>query len=154
TLDDIARAVAAPVGGEPARWNEGVARAIRRAGVLIVLELGGDPRAPQTIAALVRAGGERPVIAIADRTPAARAGLIVHAVPALEIDGVSALARQMIGREPPRAWASALHVACRGLAQTAIELLRSIEDVADPFGIDWAARTSSGATDLRARQLE
>src|SRR5690606_21497453 len=110
------------------RWIDAVARAAARADAIVVFDLGDDPRTSELLPALSRAGGERPAIAIVDEPVAAREGVIVHVAPLLDPDGTRALAASMLGREPPRAWAEALHAASGGLPLTAIELVRSIAD--------------------------
>jgi len=159
-LDDVAvRLAVAPATTADAarRWLDAVARAAARADALVVIELGDDPRARELIAALLRAGVERPIVAIVD-TPvtassAVREELTEYVAPSLDTAGVRALATAMLGREVPPAWAASLHAASGGLPLTVIELVRSIADVEDPLAIDWAQRTSAGATELRARQL-
>ncbi|HEU4732847.1 MAG TPA: protein kinase, partial [Kofleriaceae bacterium] len=100
TLDEVGAALAIqapePAGSAASArgWIERVARAARRSDAPVVLELGDDPRAGDLIAALARAEGGAPVIAIVDRDPggAGRAGVVVHAAPILDGDGVAALA--------------------------------------------------------------
>ena len=162
SLDEIGAALAVPASdpGASARgWIERVARAARRGGATVVIELAGDPRAGDLIGALARAEGQTPVIAIVDRDPAAgsplagRPGVAVHDAPILDGEGVAALATAMLGTVPPRAWAHALHVASSGLALAVIELIRSIAGEPQPFAVDWTARTTAGIAELRTRQL-
>jgi len=136
------------------RWIDVVARAVARANAVVIFELGDDARAKELVTALGRAGLERPVVVLADESVGERDDVVVHDVPILDADGVRTLAAAMLGREPPRAWAQGLHVASGGLALTTIELVRSIADEKDPFAVDWAARSSVGAAELRARQLQ
>ena len=164
TLDEVgaAFAVPAPDPGASARaWIERVARAARRGGAAVVIELADDPRAGDLLGALARAEGETPVIAIVDRDPGGvgsvggvgRPGVAVHDAPRLDADGVAALAAAMLGIAPPRAWAHALHVASSGLALVVIELVRSIAGEPHPFAVDWTARTTAGIAELRGKQL-
>jgi transcriptional regulator with GAF, ATPase, and Fis domain len=156
-LDDVAvRLVVATTAQAAASgrgWTDAVARAVSRTDAVVVFELADDPRARALIDALARAGLERPVIVIVDAPVPARGEVIVYSAPLLDVDGVRALAATMLQREPPRAWAQALHAASGGLPLTTIELVRSIADEHDPLAIDWAARSTAGATELRARQL-
>jgi len=154
-LDDVAPALGVATSSDTGRgWIERVARASRRAAELVVIDVGDDPRGLELLAALTRSPGERPVLVVVDQAVPGRAGIAVHAAPLLDAKGVSALAASMLGREPPPAWAHGLVTASGGLALTAIELVRSIAAERDPFAIDWAARTTAGAADLRARQLK
>jgi transcriptional regulator with GAF, ATPase, and Fis domain/Tfp pilus assembly protein PilF len=156
SLDEIAAALgeAAVAPASDARgWIERVARASRRRQALVVVELADDPRANDVVAALARAGGERSVVVLVDAPIAARDGVTTYAIPLLDADGVQTLAAAMLGSAPPRGWSRSLRDACDGLAVTAVELLRSIADEREPFAIDWAARTSAGAAELRDRQL-
>ncbi len=124
---------------------------------------GDDPaRDPRGDLARDRGGGDRardadriagPVVAIVDDAPSARAGLAIHRIPLLDADAIAELAGGMLGARPPLAWARGLHAASGGLAVTAIELLRSIAREPLPLEVDWLARTSAGAVELRARQL-
>ena len=86
------------------------------------IELADDPRAAELIAALARAGGDHPVVVTVDHAPAPRPGLVVHVAPALDVDGVAAVAAAMLGGRPPPPWAHALHLASGGLPLTVIEL--------------------------------
>jgi transcriptional regulator with GAF, ATPase, and Fis domain/tetratricopeptide (TPR) repeat protein len=162
SLDEVGAALAVPASdpGASARgWLERVARAARRGGVTVVIELADDPRAGDLIGALARAEGATPVIAIVDRDPGAgaplagRPGVAVHDAPILDGEGVAALATAMLGTAPPRAWAHALHVASSGLALAVIELVRSIAGEPQPFAVDWTARTTAGIAELRTKQL-
>jgi transcriptional regulator with GAF, ATPase, and Fis domain len=158
-LDEVAlRLVVAPSATSSTvdsgrRWIDAIARAVSRVDALVVFELGDDPRARDVLAALVRAGIERPVVVIADEPVAARDDIIVHVAPLLDIDGVRVLAASMLGKDPPRPWAEGLQRASGGLPLTTIELVRSIADVDDPLAVDWSERSTLGATELRARQL-
>ncbi|MDB4958737.1 MAG: Response regulator of zinc sigma-54-dependent two-component system [Myxococcales bacterium] len=154
SLDEVAATVSARATPQDARgFIQRVARAAREAAAIVVFELGDDPRAGELVAALARTGGDRAAIVIVDQATAARADVATHAVPLLDLDGVRELAARMIGGEPPRTWIHALHEASGGLALTAVELLRSIAGEANPYAIDWAARTTRGAAELRSRQL-
>jgi transcriptional regulator with GAF, ATPase, and Fis domain/tetratricopeptide (TPR) repeat protein len=158
TLDQVADQLGAERAGELAGrgarpWIERVARAARAATARVVFELADDPRGDELIGALVRAHGDHPVIAIADPDPPKRRDVGVHRVPVLEPAGVAALAEDMLGAPPPRAWSQALCVASGGLPLTVLELLRSISDEREPFEVDWTARAASGAIELRARVL-
>jgi transcriptional regulator with GAF, ATPase, and Fis domain/tetratricopeptide (TPR) repeat protein len=152
-LDEIAAALACTPEA-PGRWIDRLARAARAADALVVIELVDDPRADEAIAALARAGGQRPLVAIADRAPEPRGDrMVVHTAPLLDEAGLRSLAVQVLGGEPPQPWLRALHAASGGLALTAAELLRSLGGEPDPYAIDWTARTTAGAAELRARQL-
>ncbi len=153
SLDEVAAALKIAPGASPASWIERFARAVRSAPDLVVLELADDPRAVDLFGALVRAPGDRAVIALVDRPPAARAGLVTQLAPVLDEDGIASLATMMLGKPPAKAWSHALRAASGGLPLTALELLRSIAGEKDPFAIDWRARTTSGSTELRGRQL-
>ena len=153
SLDDIAAMLA--VEATSARgWLERVARAVRRAGELVTLELHDDPRAPEVIAALLRAPGDRPVLVVTEHAPAARPGLALLAAPVLDVEGVGVLAARMLGAAPPRPWVAGLHAASGGLPRHVIELVRGIAGEKEPFAIDWSARTSRGAAELRRVQLQ
>ncbi len=155
SLDEIASALGVHPSVSSGRgWIERFARAARRAGQLVVIELGDDPRSADLIAALTRSPGARPVLVVVDQAVTVRPGIALHAAPLLDAKAVGELAAAMLGREPPRLWALALLVASGGYPLTAIELLRSISGERDPFAIDWASRTSAGAVDLRAKQLK
>ena len=153
TLDELAEALQITPATSPASWLVRVARAIRGAPDLVVIELADDPRSADLFGALVRAPGERAVIALVDRAPAARPGIVTQAAPLLDDDGVSALATAMLGKPPAKAWSHALRTASGGLPLTTVELLRSVGGEKDLFAIDWAARTTTGSTELRGRQL-
>jgi len=154
SLDDVASRLAIAASTHASAWLERVARAARRASELVVLDLADDPRAGDAIAALVRAPGDRPVLVLIASAPASRAGLVIHAAPVLDDDGVAGLASAMLGASPSKAWAHGLRIASGGLPLTAIELVRSIAGEKDPLAIDWSARSSAGAAELRARQLK
>ncbi|HEY3804776.1 MAG TPA: sigma 54-interacting transcriptional regulator [Kofleriaceae bacterium] len=150
-------AIAARVGAGDARgWLDRCARAVRGEAPdarLCVLELADDPRAADAIAALVRAGGG-PVVVLVDRAPRTDAAAIDrHEVGPLDHAGLAALAAEMLGREPPAAWIAGLAAASSGFALAAIELVRSIAGEPDPLAVDWAARSTAGAAELRARAL-
>ncbi|HEU0030227.1 MAG TPA: sigma 54-interacting transcriptional regulator [Kofleriaceae bacterium] len=136
-------------------WLERVARAARSAQARIVLELGDDPRARDVIAALGRAEGGWPVIAIVDpaRAPDLPADVRRRHAPVLDEAGTDALATALLGVAPPRAWLRGLHAAAQGLPLAVVELVRSIADEPEPFAIDWSARAAEGVTALRARAL-
>jgi serine/threonine-protein kinase PknK len=161
TLDEVGAGFAVPAPGPGASahaWIERVARAARRGGAAVVIELADDPRAGDLLGALARAEGGTPVIAIVDRDPGSpggvgRPGVAVHDAPRLDDDGVAALAAAMLGTTPPRAWTHALHVASSGLALVVIELVRSIAGEPHPFAVDWTARTTAGIAELRGKQL-
>jgi transcriptional regulator with GAF, ATPase, and Fis domain len=152
SLDELAARFGVTGGGA---WLDRLARGARASGALVVVELGGDPRAGDAVAAFARAAAARPAIAIVDPEPAMppRERVVAHATPVLDDAGVRAVAAQMIAGTPPDAWVRALREASGGLALTAIELVRSIAGEPQPFAIDWAARTTAGAAELRARQL-
>ncbi len=153
SLDDIAATLA--VEATSARgWLERVARAVRRADELVTLELQDDPRTPDLMLALLRAAGDRPVLVVTEHAPAARPGLALLVAPLLDVEGVGVLAAQMLGAPPPRLWVHGLHAASGGLPQHAIELVRGIAGEKEPFAIDWTARTSRGAAELRRIQLQ
>ena len=112
SFDEVGAALAVPasdLGASARGWIERVARAARRGGATVVIELADDPRAGDLIGALARAEGQIPVIAIVDRDPGAgaalagRPGVAVHDAPILDGEGVAALATAMIGTAPPRA---------------------------------------------------
>ncbi|HEY1813053.1 MAG TPA: sigma 54-interacting transcriptional regulator [Kofleriaceae bacterium] len=172
SLDAIAARVGA---GDGRGWLDRCARAVRGEAPdarLCVLELADDPRAADAIAALVRAGGG-PVVVLVDRAPfetatvdrhsalpfgsAARSGeagpIDRHEVGPLDHAGLAALATEMLGRESPAAWIAGLAAASSGFALAAIELVRSIAGEPDPLAVDWAARSTAGAAELRARAL-
>jgi len=160
SIDVIAAGLGIVVSGDPdgRRWIDATARAVAARDGLVVVELGDDPRARSFLAALARNEVEYPVVIVID-DPAiapthARDELLLYRAPLLDTSALGALASTMLGREPPRAWLEGLHAASGGFALTAIELLRSLAGDADPYAIDWAARTSAGATELRRRQLE
>ncbi|MBA3451734.1 MAG: sigma 54-interacting transcriptional regulator [Deltaproteobacteria bacterium] len=154
-LDEIAVSLGvSPATNGGRGWIERFARAARRATELVVIDLADDPRGPDLLAALTRSPGSRPVIVVADSLATARPGVALHAAPLLDAIGIGALAGSMLGREPPMPWAKALLGASGGHPLTAIELVRSIAGERDPFAIDWAARSSAGAVDLRAKQLK
>jgi transcriptional regulator with GAF, ATPase, and Fis domain/Tfp pilus assembly protein PilF len=162
-LDEVAmRLVVAPTSsnaGAPdsgRRWIDAVARAVSRVDAVVVFELGDDPRAKDLLNALLRVGLERAVVAIVDEPVVARDELVVHLAPLLDVDGVRTLAAAMLGPDrgaPSRTWAEGLHRASGGLPLTTIELVRSIADEPEPLAVDWAERSTVGATELRARQL-
>jgi transcriptional regulator with GAF, ATPase, and Fis domain/Tfp pilus assembly protein PilF len=144
TLDALARIDAAD---SSARWIELAARALRgdRSRVC-ALELADDPRADLVVAALARASGG-PAIAIVTHAPT-DVDVDVHVVAPLDDAELAALAHDMLGREPPRAWIAGLRAASGGGALAAIELIRAAADAADPFAISTPA-----LTELRARKL-
>lgn len=152
-LDTAAVSLGATASSDAQRWIGDVARGVAAADALVVVDLADDPRAQTFISALTRLDLQRPVIVVADAVASTRDNVIVHHAPSLDVDGVAALAASMLGREPPRNWAQALHAISGGLALTAVDLLRSIANEKDPFAVDWGARSTAGATDLRARQL-
>jgi len=156
TLDEIAAALAI----EPPRaaastrgFVERLARAVRGRDELVLVEASDDPRGADLVAALARAPGRHAVLVVLDHAPAARPGIAVHEAKPLDVDGVSELARAMLGRAPSRAWAHGLLVASAGLPVTAIELVRAIASEPEPLAVDWSARSSHGAAALRAREL-
>jgi transcriptional regulator with GAF, ATPase, and Fis domain len=139
--------------GDGARWIDRVARALRAKDAVPVVELAGDPRATELIAALVRTGGARPAIVICDEPPSG-ADVIVHAIPRLDAGDVRALAVGRLGGEPPGAWVDALVEASAGLAGEVTALLGSVAGEADPYAIDWTTRTSASAIERRGTQLQ
>ncbi|MEO8702558.1 MAG: sigma 54-interacting transcriptional regulator [Kofleriaceae bacterium] len=148
SLDEVAAQLA--VAGGERGWIERVARVARSTAARIVIELAGDPRSAELVAALARAPGDHAVIAIVDGT-GDRRDLAVHRVPVLDVAGVATLAETMLGTPPPRAWAQALHTAGAGMPLTVVELLRSIAGEREPFAIDWSERTAAGVVALRAQ---
>ncbi|MFN0248085.1 MAG: sigma 54-interacting transcriptional regulator [Kofleriaceae bacterium] len=171
-IDDVATALgiaASATDRSPSNWLERIARRARRPdtrerphgdiGVfrpadLILVDASDDPRGADLVTALARSPGERQVVILVERAPAPRAGLAVHTAPHLDVDGMSQLASTMLGASPPVSWSHGLVAASGGLPLTAIELVRSIADEKDPFKIDWSARSSAGAAELRAKQLK
>ncbi|MGE3763209.1 MAG: sigma 54-interacting transcriptional regulator [Kofleriaceae bacterium] len=164
SIDEVATALgvaAAPTDRAPSGWLERIARRARATGVgateradLILVDASDDPRGTDLVTALSRSPGDRPVVILVERAPAPRAGLAIHTAPLLDVDGIAQLAHRMLGATPPAAWSHGLLAASGGLALTAIELVRSITDEKDPFKVDWSARTSAGAAELRAKQLK
>ncbi|HTR51204.1 MAG TPA: sigma 54-interacting transcriptional regulator [Kofleriaceae bacterium] len=151
TLDELAVRFGVTGGGG---WLDRLTRAARDA--IVIVELGDDPRTDDALAALSRHAGGRPVIAIVDAAPRPREHVVAYATPVLDHAGVRAIAEQMIAADrgsPPDAWVRGLREASGGLALTAIELVRSIAGEPQPYAIDWAARTTAGAAELRGRQL-
>src|SRR5262249_49057894 len=137
SLDEVALAVGADRPRGERGWLELVARKARGAAALVVFELADDPRADALVAALSRqsrqspnaaprdgarvleAPDEHPVVAICDRAPAPRAGVLVHPAPLLDAPGVAQVATAMIGSEPPRAGGEQLRAARGGVAAPA-----------------------------------
>src|SRR5213078_4275331 len=74
SLDEVAAALEVGAATSARSWLERLARAARAARARVVIELADDPRADELIGALGRAPGDRPVIAIIDRAPVAKAG--------------------------------------------------------------------------------
>src|SRR5436190_844495 len=66
TLEEVAAQLGVGATASARGWLERVARAVRAAPARIVVELADDPRGDELIAALVRAAGDHPVIAIVD----------------------------------------------------------------------------------------
>ena len=160
-IDDVAAALgisASPSERGPSGWLERIARRARAGldddAALILVDAADDPRGADLATALARSPGERPVIVLVESAPPARAGLAIHVAPLLDVDGVADLAARMLGAPPPPAWSHGLLAACGGLPLTAIELVRSISDEKDPFKVDWSARSSAGAAQLRAKQIK
>jgi transcriptional regulator with GAF, ATPase, and Fis domain len=149
TFDEVATAAGAAMG---ARWIDAGARAVRTLPELVVIDLVDDPRSEAILAALGRAGGSQPVIALADRAPA-HSEATLHHVPALDDESVRQLATAMLGREPPRAWLDGLVAVSSGLAGEVIALVRSIAAEKDPFAVDWSRRSSATAVERRAAAL-
>ncbi|MBX3157976.1 MAG: sigma 54-interacting transcriptional regulator [Deltaproteobacteria bacterium] len=92
-----------------------------------------------------------------DDAPAGRElswpAVATHRAPTLDVDGIASLASAMLDGTPPRSWCAGLLAASDGQPLAAIELMRSLALTADPFGVDWSARTSAGVVELRARTL-
>ncbi len=154
SLDAIAARVGA--GDAAPGWLDRCARAARDGAPdtrLCVIELGDDPRAGDAIAALGRAGGG-PVVAIVDDAPTITDAIDAHVVAPLDDAGLAAIATEMLGREPSRTWTAGLRAVSGGFALAAIELVRSIAGEPDPLAVDWAARSTAGAAELRARALQ
>ncbi|MGN6105597.1 MAG: protein kinase domain-containing protein, partial [Kofleriaceae bacterium] len=155
-LDEVAAVLGVSAAASTRVWIERLARAAAGSQAPIVIELAGDPRAAEVVAALGRTAAppRAPRIALVDEVPAAGwPGIAMHRAPVLDADGVAALAEAMLGLAPPRAWSAALHAASGGLPSTVVELVRTIADERDPLAVDWTARTSAGAAELRARSL-
>ncbi|HEX4452781.1 MAG TPA: serine/threonine-protein kinase, partial [Kofleriaceae bacterium] len=162
TLDALAAGRVGRAGGRDASdasaagWIELAARAIRGdTSRACAIELADDPRADAVVAALVRATGGA-AIAIVARPPREvdpDANVDVHVVAPLDDAGLAAIARDMLGREPPRAWVAGLRAASAGHALAAIELVRATAGEADPFAVEWSARSTATIAELRARAL-
>jgi transcriptional regulator with GAF, ATPase, and Fis domain len=155
SLEQVAAALGVGPTPDAKRWLSDIAQHVGRADALVVVDLGDDPRAASFIAAIARADKARPAVVIADVDAeiTSRDDVIVHRAPLLDVEGVWSLATTMLGREPPRAWAQALHAMSGGLPLTTIDMMRSIASEKDPFAIDWSSRSTAGAADVRARQL-
>jgi transcriptional regulator with GAF, ATPase, and Fis domain/Tfp pilus assembly protein PilF len=158
TPEAVARQLAAmdmiPRGDEPlTHWAGRIAGVIRASSALVVLQLEHDSRRNEVVAALARAELLYPAITIVDAGVDMYPGVVTHTVPLLDVRGVSALAAVVLGKEPPLAWAAALHAASGGRAGTAIELLRSISAEAEPFSIAWEAQSTTKLIELRRGQL-
>src|SRR3569623_647732 len=111
---------------------------------------GRHPRSPCSRSSL----SSRGVAVLADGAPAIpNETVVVHAVPRLDPAGVRALASAMLGKPPPDRWVDGLLAASSGLAGDAIALVGSIASEADPFAVDWSARTAATMVERRAQQL-
>ena len=131
-----------------------IAAAAARRGATTVVELTGDERAPAVIAAAAGARGPGLVILVHEGELAAPPpALTAHALAAVALDELSALAGALLGAPIERAWAEALHDASRGLPAIAIAVLASLAaDGADPRAhLPTGAATSAA---LRARLVD
>jgi transcriptional regulator with GAF, ATPase, and Fis domain len=154
SLEHVAGVVGVGATPDAKGWLSNIAQQVARADALAVIDLGEDPRAATLVAALARIDKTRAIVVITDADVGSRDGVVVHRAPLLDVDGVLSLAATMLGREPPRAWAQALHAMSGGLALTTIDMMRSIASEKDPFAIDWTSRSTAGAADVRARQVQ
>ncbi|MGE0870974.1 MAG: sigma 54-interacting transcriptional regulator [Kofleriaceae bacterium] len=152
SLDDVAARLGVAARADDRGWLDRVAHQIRTASELQAIELGTDPRAQQLVTALARGERRRPVIVTTDRELVLAPAIAVHRVPPLTVDGLQTMVAAMLGTSPPAGWTRALHAACGGQVTTAIELLRAVA-ADDPLAIDWTRHISSGAAQLRARQV-
>ena len=157
TLDALTAGSTVGVGATVSASGGGIdslARSLRARPALVVVDLRGDP--PRIAAGRSTRAGERFARGDRDRrAPPASANdaIVVHAVPRLDADGVRALATAMLGKPPPAAWIDGLLAASGGLAGDAIALVQSIASDAEPFAIEWSARTAGSMVERRARQL-
>ena len=155
TLDEVARALAADAGRAsdgPDRWLQRTARSLRQASAHVIVDLTEDPRAAAVLAAMC-VESDHALVAIVSEEPPAREGLVCHRAPVLDRDGARSLAVAMIGGEPPIAWLDGLLHTSSNAPAAAIGLLRSLSEEANPYAIDWATRTTAGATEQRAARL-
>ncbi|MCW5804708.1 MAG: serine/threonine protein kinase [Deltaproteobacteria bacterium] len=176
SLDQVASALDVPAAASARAWLRGAARAMRGARARVVVELGDDPRAGELLgwrsharaaitrrspSSTMRRPGEQswPTVAThrapaLDDAPAGREPswptVATHRAPTLDVDGIASLASAMLDGTPPRSWCAGLLAASDGQPLAAIELMRSLALTADPFGVDWSARTSAGVVELRA----
>jgi transcriptional regulator with GAF, ATPase, and Fis domain len=156
-LDEVARALGVAAASAHA-WIEHTARAARAARALVVLDLEGDPRARDLVAALGRAPpSAHPVIACVDAAALAIAAplpeVAVYPAPQLDAAGVAALAHAMLGAAPPRAWAAGLHAASGGSPSAAIALLQAAAAAPEPLRVDWTEATAGGLAARAAATL-
>ena len=121
----------------------------------VVIELGTDRRATDTISALARQPAHATVVIVDQLEPvlARRRDFAIRHAPLLDVDEVGALAETMLRTRPPQRWLAGLHAASEGMPLTAIELLRSIVDERDPLAIEWSTRTAAGVIEQRVRRL-
>nr|HEX4313478.1 sigma 54-interacting transcriptional regulator [Kofleriaceae bacterium] len=146
SLDVIAAALDVGATGGERGFAVRVARALRAAGKLAIVDLADDPRADELLAALAREPAPEPVIGIVDVAPR---GVGARGVPRLDDRGAAELAAAMLGAAPPAAWARELARASDGGIAAAIELVRAVAGERAPYAVE--LRATALVTELRAR---